>query len=145
MDHGHHYPDVILFSIRKFQILSIYISLPPLLNWTCHWENCKALKVLTMLQCLAAMGPQKLALGFTCQCVESIMRHLTVLDIAFAPEAVLGAPVSTRSRSNSLEMDMSLANISSLLSSVGSTGDMLRHEADMETTIPNAGETGEQV
>ena len=30
----------------------------------------QALKVLTTLQCLAEMGPQKLALGYTCQCVE---------------------------------------------------------------------------
>ena len=85
----------------------------------------QALKVLTTLQCLAEMGPQKPALGYTCQCVELIMRHLTVLDIAFTPQAVLGAPVLTWSRSTSLEMDVSLADISSLPSSVGSTGDML--------------------
>ena len=66
-----------------------------------------------------------------------------VLDIAFTPQAVLGVHVSTQSRSTSLETDVSLADISSLPSSVGSTGDMLRHEADMEMTIPNAGETGE--
>ena len=85
----------------------------------------QALKVLTTLQCLAEMVLWKPAPGYTCQCVESILRHLMVLDTAFTPQAVLGVPVSTWSRSTSLEMDVSLANISSLPSSVGSTGDML--------------------
>ena len=71
------------------------------------------------------------------------MRHLTVLDIAFTHQVVLGAPVSTQSRSTSLEMDVSLADISSLPLSVGSAGDMLQHEVDMEITIPNVGGTGE--
>ena len=84
----------------------------------------QALKVLTTLQCFAEMGPQKPAPGYTCQCVKSIMRHLMVLDIPFTPQAVLGVPVSTWSRSTSLETDVSLANISSLLLSVGSAGDM---------------------
>ena len=66
-----------------------------------------------------------------------------VLDIAFTSQAVLGAPVSTWSRSTSLETDMSLANISSLPLSVGSTGDMLQHEADMEMITPDAGEMAE--
>ena len=48
-----------------------------------------------------------------------------VLDIAFTFQAVLGVPVSTQLRSTSLEMDVSLADISSLPLSVGSTGDML--------------------
>ena len=97
----------------------------------------QALKVLTTLQCLAEMGPQELAPGYICQCVESIMRHLTVLDIAFTPQAVLGVPVSTQSRSTSLETDISLADISSLPSSVGSAGDMLQCEVDMEMMTPN--------
>ena len=71
------------------------------------------------------------------------MRHLTVLDIAFTSQAVLGAPVSTQSRITSLETDVSLAHISSLLLSVGSAGDILQCEADMETTTPDVGETGE--
>ena len=103
----------------------------------------QALKVLMTLQCLTEMDPLKLALGYTCQCVESIMRHLIVLDIAFTPQAVLGVPDSTWSRSTSLEMDVSLANIYSLPLSVGSAGDMLQPEADMETTTPDAGEMGE--
>ena len=49
----------------------------------------QALKVLTTLQCLAEMDQQKLAPGYTCQCVELIMRHLTVLDIAFTPQSCL--------------------------------------------------------
>ena len=64
----------------------------------------QALKVLTTLQCLAEMGPRKLAPGYISQCVESITRHLMVLGIAFTSQAVLGAPVSTWSRSTSLEM-----------------------------------------
>ena len=71
------------------------------------------------------------------------MRHLTVLDIAFTSQAVLGAPVSTWSKSTSLEMDVSLSDISSLPSSVGSAGDMLQREVDMETTTPDAGKMGE--
>ena len=71
------------------------------------------------------------------------MRHLMVLDIAFTSQAVLGAPVLTWSRNTSLETDVSLADISSLPSSVGSTGDMLQCEVDMETTTPDAGEMGE--
>ena len=68
----------------------------------------QALKVLTTLQFFNEMGPQKPALGYTCQCVKLIRRHLTVLDITFTPQAVLGAPVSTWSRSTSLETDVSL-------------------------------------
>ena len=71
------------------------------------------------------------------------MKHLTVLDIAFTPQAVLDAPASTQSKNTSLEMDVSLADISSQPSSVGSAGDMLQHEVDMEMTIPNAGEMGQ--
>ena len=71
------------------------------------------------------------------------MRHLMVLDIAFRPQAVLGVPVLTRSRSTSLETDVSLADISSLPWSVGFAGDMLQCEVDMETTTPDAGEMGE--
>ena len=66
-----------------------------------------------------------------------------VLDIAFTPQAVLGAPVSTQSRSTSLETDVSLADISSLLLSVGSAGDILRCKADMKMTTPDVGEMGE--
>ena len=98
---------------------------PTLAKLDLSLEELQALKILTMLQCLDEMGPWKPAPGYACQCVESIMRHLTVLDIAFTPQAVLGVTVSTRSRSTSLETDVSLADISSLPSSVGSTGDML--------------------
>ena len=81
--------------------------------------------------------------GYTYQCVELIMRHLMVLDIAFTPQAVLSVPVLTWSRNTSLEMDVSLANISSQPSSVGSAGDMLQCEVDMETTTPDVGKMGE--
>ena len=105
----------------------------------------QALKVLTMLQCLAELGPRKPAQGTISHCVESIMRQLMVLDITFSSQAVLGSGVLTWSRSTSLEMDVSLADISSLPSSVGSAGDMHRHErqdseADMEIATPEAGE-----
>ena len=97
----------------------------------------QALKVLTMLQCLAKIGPQKPAQGMISHCVESIMRQLMVLDITFSSQAVLGSTVLTWSRSTSFEMDVSLADISSLPSSVGSAEDMHRcerqdSEADME-------------
>ena len=101
----------------------------------------QALNVLTALQCLAEMGPQKP--GYTCKSVKSIMNHLMVLDIAFTSQAVLGVSVLTWSRSTSLEMHVSLDDISSLLLSVGSTGDMLRCKADMDMTTPYVGEMGE--
>ena len=106
----------------------------------------QALKVLTMLQCLAELGPQKPAQGTISHCVESIMRQLMVLDISFSSQAVLGSTVSRQSRSTSLEMDVSLADIFSLPLNVGSTGDMHRHErqdseADMEIATSEAGES----
>ena len=104
----------------------------------------QALKVLTMLQCLAELGLQKPAQGTISHCVKSIMRQLMVLDITFSSQAVLGSVVSTWSRSTSLEMDVSLADISSLPSIVGSAGDMHQHErqdseADMEIATSKAG------
>ena len=105
----------------------------------------QAFKVLAMLQCLAELGPQMPAQGTISHCVESIMRQLMVLDISFSSQAVLGSTVSTQLRSTSLEMDVSLADISSLPLSVGSTGDMHRREiqdseADMEIATSEAGE-----
>ena len=47
-----------------------------------------------------------------------------VLDITFSSQAVLGSAVWMQSRSTSLETDVSLADIYSLPSRVGSTGDM---------------------
>ena len=84
----------------------------------------QSLKVLMTPQCLAEIGPQKPAQGTISHYVVSIMRQLMVLDITFSSQAVLGSAVSTRLRSTSLEMDVSLADISSLPSNVGSTGDM---------------------
>ena len=97
----------------------------------------QALKVLTMLQCLAEIGPRKLVQGMISHCIESIIRQLMVLDISFSSQAVLGSTVLTQLRSTLLEMDVSLADIYSLPSSVGSTGDMHQRErqdseADME-------------
>ena len=106
----------------------------------------QALKVLTTLQCLAKIGPQKPAQGMISHCVKLIMRQLIVLDISFSSQAVLGSAVLTQSRSTSLEMDVSLADISSLPSSVGSTGDMHRcekqdSEVDMEIATSEAGQS----
>ena len=67
----------------------------------------QALKVLTTLQCLAELGPQKPAQGTISHCVESIMRQLMVLDITFSSKAVLGSTVLTWLRSTSLELDVS--------------------------------------
>ena len=51
-----------------------------------------------------------------------------MLDITFSSQAVLGSTVLMQLRSTLLEMDVSLADISSLPLSIGSTEDMHRHE-----------------
>ena len=63
----------------------------------------QALKVVTTLQCLAELGPQKPAQWTISHCVKSIMRQLMVLDISFSSQAVLGSTVSMQSRSTSLK------------------------------------------
>ena len=57
------------------------------------------------------------------QCVQSIMQPLQQAEISFLPHAVLGYAMSAQSRSTSVKTDI-CADISSLLSSVGSAGDM---------------------
>ena len=63
-------------------------------------------------------GPQEPTLGHVAHSVQ----------ILFTPHAVLGYATSIRSRSTSIETDISHADISSLPSSVGSGGDMPRCE-----------------
>ena len=68
-----------------------------------------------------------------------------VLDITFLSQAILGSAVSTWLRSALLEMDVSLADISSLPLSVGSAGDMHQCgiqdlEVEMEIATSEAGE-----
>ena len=85
----------------------------------------QALKVLITLQCIAEAGPKKPTPGYVCQCIESIMHPLSVIGITFSAHSVLALAVSSRSRSTSLKMDVSLADLSSLPSSVGWPGTWL--------------------
>ena len=101
----------------------------------------QALKVLITPQCIAEAGPRKPAPGYVCQYVESIMRPLSVIGITFSAHSILASAASSRSRSTSLEMDVCLADLSSLPSSVGSAGDLARkadQEADMEVSTVGA-------
>ena len=84
----------------------------------------QALKVLITLQCITEAGNRKPAPGYICQCVESIMHPLSVISIAFSAHSVLALAASSQSRSTSLEMDISLADLSLLPSSVESAGDL---------------------
>ena len=126
------------FALDQETIDTVNLHLAPTLaKMDLSMGELQVLKVLTMLQCLAELGPQKPVQGTISHCVKLIMRQLMVLDITFSSQAVLGSTVSTQSRSTSLETDVSLADISSLPSSVGSTRDMHQHErqdseADME-------------
>ena len=56
----------------------------------------QALEVLTMLQCMAELGPQKPVQGTISHCVELIMRQLKVLDISHPKQS--WAPLFWRSR-----------------------------------------------
>ena len=101
----------------------------------------QALKVLITLQCIAEVGPWKPAPGYICQCVESIMHPLSVIDIAFSAHSILASAALSQSRSTFFKTDISLANLSSLPSSVGSAGDLAQkadQEADMEVSTAGA-------
>ena len=81
------------------------------------------LQVLTTLQYLAKMGPKSPPPRHVADSMQSIMRPLKQAGISFTPHSVLGYSTSIR-LSNSVEMDVSCANISSLPLSVGLAGDM---------------------
>ena len=84
----------------------------------------QALKVLITLQCIVEVGTRKPDPGYICQCVESIMHPLSVIGITFSAHSILASAASSRSRSTSLKMDVSLADLSLLPSSVGLAGDL---------------------
>ena len=135
------------FALNRETIDTVDLLLAPILaKMNLSLGEWQALKVLAMFQCLAEIGPWKPAWGMISHCVESVMRQLMVLDISFSSQAVLGSTVSTQSRSTSLEMDVSLADISSLLLSVGSAGDVHQRErqdseTDMEIATSEVGQS----
>ena len=101
----------------------------------------QALKVLITLQSITEASPRKPTPGYVCQCVESIMHPLSVIGRAFSAHSILALAASSRFRSTSLEMDVSLANLSLLPSSVGSPRDLAQEadqEADMEVSTVGA-------
>ena len=55
----------------------------------------QALKALITLQCLAEAGPRRPALGYICQCIESIMCPMMAIGIALSAHAVLASVAST--------------------------------------------------
>ena len=78
---------------------------------------------------------------YICQYVESIMHPISAIGITFSVHSVLASAASSRSRSTSLEMDISLADLSSLPSSVGLAGDLAQkadQKADMEVSTVGA-------
>ena len=83
----------------------------------------QVLRVLTTLQYLAEMGPKSPPPGHIAHSMQSIMRPLEQAQISFMPHAVLGYSTSIQS-GTSVKMDISCADISSLLLSVGLAGDM---------------------
>ena len=87
------------------------------------WGESQVLQVLTTLQYLDEVGPKSLPPGHVVHSVQLIMRPLEQLEISFQPHAVLGYGTSVQ-LSPSIKTDMSYADISSLLSSVCSAGDM---------------------
>ena len=101
----------------------------------------QALKALITLQCITKVGPRRLAPRYVCQCVESIMHPISVIGITFSVHLVLALTALSRSLSTSLGTDVSLADLSSLPSSVGSAGDLAQkvdQEADMEVSTAEA-------
>ena len=87
----------------------------------------QTLKALSMLQCLTEAGPRRPALGYVCQCVEFIMNPMMAIGIAFvAPAILVSVTLTCSSQSTSLETDISIADMLSLLLSVGSAGDLAR-------------------
>ena len=101
----------------------------------------QTLKVLITLQCIAEVDPRKPTPGYVCQCMESIMHPLSVIGITFSTHSILALAALSQSRSTSLKMDISLANLSLLPSSVGSARDLAQkadQEADMEVSTVGA-------
>ena len=101
----------------------------------------QALKVLITLQCIAEVGPWKPTPGYICKCMESIMHPLSVISITFSAHSVPALAASSRSRSTSLKTDVSLANLSSLPSSVGLARNLAQkanQEADKEVSTAGA-------
>ena len=73
--------------------------------------------------------------------MKSIMCPLSAISIAFSAHSILALAALSRSRCTSLETDISLADLSSLPSSVGSAGDLVQkadQEADMEVSTVGA-------
>ena len=104
----------------------------------------QVLKMLITLQCLTKAGPRRPDPGYVCQCIESIMCPMMAMSITFTAHAALvSAPLTGSSWSTSLKTDVSVANVSSLLSSVGLAGDLVRKvntEAEMEIlTVASTG------
>ena len=110
------------------------------------------LKMLIALQCPAGMGARP-APGYICQCVELITHLMMAMGIVFTAHTVLvSAPSTHSSWSTSLEMDILIADVSSLLLSVGSARNLARKvnaEAEMEiltaalTGTPSKAPTGD--
>ena len=84
----------------------------------------QVLWVLTTLQYLTEVGPKSPPPGHIAQCVQSIMQPLQQAEISFMPHALLGYVTLIQSKSTSVETNISCTDISLLLSSVGSAGDM---------------------
>ena len=133
------------FTLDQETIDTVDLHLAPTLaKMDLSMGELRALEVLTTLQCLAELGPQKPVQRTISHCVKLIMRQLMVLDITFSSQAVLGSAVLMQLRSTSSKMDVSLADISSLPSSVGSAVDMHQYERqdseeDMEIATSEAG------
>ena len=87
--------------------------------------------MLTTLQYLAEVGPKSPTPGHVAHSMQSIMWPLQQTEILFMPHAVLVYATLIRSRSTSVEMDISCADIFSLPSSVGSAGDMPRPDVQL--------------
>ena len=84
----------------------------------------QALKALITLQCITEAGPRRPAPRYVCQCIKSIMHPISAIGIAFSVHSVLASAASSRLRSTSLKTDVSLADLSSLPSSVGLARDL---------------------
>ena len=114
---------------------------PPLAKVEMSMGEMQALKALITLQCIAEADPRRPTPRYVCQCIKSIMHPLSAIGITFSVHSVLALAASSRLRSTSLETDVSLANLSSLPSSVGSAGDLAQkvdQEADMEVSTVGA-------
>ena len=114
---------------------------PTLVKVEMSMGKMQALKALITLQCITEVGPRRPTPGYVFQCVESIMRLLSVIGITFSVHSVLPSAASSQSRSTSLETDVSSANLSLLPSSVGlalNLAQKVDQEADMEVSTAGA-------